>query len=79
MAKRKITSARMRRMLSEHGRNLANHRWIKDPVMRLAARYGKRARLQARSRGKVVGTIKGVGFDERSLRRFFRALKKAEA
>ena len=40
--------------ISKAARSLARLRWQEDPVMRLAARYGNRGRLQAVSRGKVV-------------------------
>ncbi len=65
--------------ISKAARSLARLRWQEDPVMRLAARYGNRGRLQAVSRGKVVGTLRGVGMDEHGLRLFFKALKTAEA
>ncbi len=64
--------------LSRCGRSLARLRWPKDPVMRLAARYGTRETLQVDADGKTVA-MRTIGFDEDSLRQFFEALKKAEA
>ena len=64
--------------LSCCGRSLARLRWPKDPVMRLAARYGTRTTLQADVDGKTVA-IRAIGLDEHGLRLFFNALKKAEA
>lgn len=64
--------------ISRAARSLARLRWPKDPVMRLAARYGTRETLQADVDGKNV-PIRAIGLDEHGLRLFFKALKKEEA
>ncbi len=64
--------------ISKAARSLARLRWPKDPVMRLAARYGTRETLQVDADGKTVA-MRTIGFDEHSLRQFFEAVKKAEA